>query len=355
MEEAAGDQEPGEPGPLARIAAAARASLTEAGLERLEGEIAGRRMVLWRGGSGPDLVLLHGSGQQAGSWAAVVPGLVQDHTLHVLDLPGHGESAPEKGILPMDTVVEGVETYLLGLENEAVLVGNSMGAWLATILAHRHPDRVQRIVIVNGGALLNVPAEGLTLMPANREQARKVMEALRAPESPPLSDELLDDIVLRSRNGPIGRMMQDMQGLMAHLLDGRLHEVEIPVDILWGESDRLIPLDYARRMESQLPRARLTVLERCGHIPASECPERFGAALREILERPPPDRSKSEGGEAEQRRRGEAESTDSVGEPGNPEGEEPPEEATDETADEEESVDREEGPDGGTRAPEEIP
>jgi pimeloyl-ACP methyl ester carboxylesterase len=146
---------------------------------------------------------------------------------------------------------------------------------------------VARAVLVNGGALLNVPVAGLTLTPADREEARRVMAAIRDPASPPLPDEVLDDIVARSRSGPTGRMMQDLAGLMAHLLDGRLGEVEVPVDAIWGASDGLMPLDYARRMVDQLPRARLTVLEGCGHIPPSECPERFLAVLREVLARPP--------------------------------------------------------------------
>ncbi|HVS03401.1 MAG TPA: alpha/beta hydrolase [Thermoanaerobaculia bacterium] len=275
-------------GPLAQLAAAGRAALAAASFERLEVAAAGRRLVAWRGGAGPHLVLLHGSGQQAAAWAAVAPALAEEHTVHALDLPGHGDSEPASGPLAMADVVAGLEVYLLALDGEAILVGNSMGAWLATLQAHRHPERVARVVLVNGGALLNVPEPGLTLTPADREQARQVMAALRDPASPPLPDEVLDDIVLRSKAGPIGRMLQDMPGLVAHLLDGRLHEVAAPVDILWGASDRLMPLAYARRMQGQLPRARLTVLEGCGHVPASECPQRFLQALRGVLALPPP-------------------------------------------------------------------
>ena len=279
---------PRAPGPLAKAATAARAALGAAGLERVEVDAAGQRLVLWRGGAGPDLILLHGAGQQAGAWAAVAPGLTDRYTVHVLDLPGHGDSEPAQGPLRMADVVGGLEAYLVSLPAPAILVGNSMGAWLATLQAHRHPDRVTRIVLVNGGALLNVPAEGLTLMPADREAARRVMAALRDPASPELSDDVLDDIVWRSNEGPIARMMLDSAGLMAHLLEGRLHEVEVPVDLLWGASDRLMPVAYARRMEDQLPRARLTLLEGCGHIPSAECPERFLGALRAVLDQPPP-------------------------------------------------------------------
>jgi pimeloyl-ACP methyl ester carboxylesterase len=276
-------------GPLAKQAVEARAALTEAGFERAEVEAAGRRLVVFRGGEGPDLVLLHGSGQQAGAWSKVAPGLKDSgYTVHVPDLPGHGDSQPSEGALPMATLVEGVAAYVASLDGPAILVGNSLGAWLATIQAHRHPETVARAVLINGGALLNIPAEGLTLTPTTREEARKVMAAIRHPESPQLTDEELDELVSRSGNGATSRMMQDLPGLVSHLLDGRLGEVTVPVDLVWGESDGLIPLAYAERMKDQLPRARLTVIEKCGHVPGAECPERLLAALKDVLAAGPP-------------------------------------------------------------------
>jgi pimeloyl-ACP methyl ester carboxylesterase len=291
----AGGDESSELGPLARQAAEARAALTEAGFERVEVEAAGRRLVVWRGGSGPHLVLLHGSGQQAGAWSKVAPGLKDSgYTVHVPDLPGHGDSQPSEGALPMATLVEGVAAYVGSLDGPAILVGNSLGAWLATIQAHRHPETVARAVLINGGALLNIPAEGLTLTPTTREEARKVMAAIRHPESPQLTDEELDELVSRSGTGATSRMMQDLPGLVSHLLDGRLGEVTVPVDLVWGESDGLIPLAYAERMKDQLPRARLTVIEKCGHVPGAECPERLLAALKDVLAADPPAASEEE-------------------------------------------------------------
>jgi pimeloyl-ACP methyl ester carboxylesterase len=288
-EGAAAAAAPEPEGPLARLAVASRAALSAAGLERREVEAAGRRLVLWRGGGGPHLVLLHGSGHNAGAWVAVAPALAQSYTVHALDLPGHGDSEPGEGPLAMATVVEGVEAYLKTLDGPAILVGNSFGAWLATVEAHRHPERVARVVLVNGGALFNVPPAGLSLTPPDRETARRTMAALRDPSAPALPDDVLDDVVKRAGSGPIGRLLQVPPSLMAHLLDGKLGEVAVPVDLLWGAADQLMTVAYAERMAAQLPRARLTLVERCGHIPHQECPERFLAALREVLALPPPE------------------------------------------------------------------
>ncbi len=287
--QAPGGQRPAGDGPLARRDRARRAALAEAGLERRTLDAEAGRLVYWRGGAGEPLVLLHGSGDSAGTWAAVAPALVGRWQLLVPDLAGHGESEPAEGVLPMATIFAGLEALLdqAGFESPVTLAGNSMGAWLAMVYAHRHPERVARVVAINGGAVLGEPSE-LTLMPADREQARRVMAALRDPSSPPLPDDVLDDIVRRSREGPIGRMMLDLAGMMGFLLDGRLGEVETPVDLLWGESDGLMKLRYAVRVAAGLPRARITLVPRCGHIPMGECPERFTGRLLEVLESEPP-------------------------------------------------------------------
>jgi pimeloyl-ACP methyl ester carboxylesterase len=73
-----------------------------------------------------------------------------------------------------------------------------------------------------------------------------------------------------------------------YVLDGRLHEITVPVDLIWGESDRLFSLGYARRMMAELPASRLTTIPGCGHVPQQECPSRFGAALLDVLTMPPP-------------------------------------------------------------------
>jgi pimeloyl-ACP methyl ester carboxylesterase len=143
------------------------------------------------------------------------------------------------------------------------------------------------VVAINGGAILGEPS-GIKLMPANREEARQSMAAIRHPSSPPVPDEILDDIVRRANSGPISRMMMDLAGMMAYLLDGKLGEISTPVDLLWGESDGLMKLSYAERMAAGLPRARITLIPECGHIPMGECPERFVGLLRELLTSAPP-------------------------------------------------------------------
>lgn len=275
--------------PLALHARQTRGELAAAGLERAEIAHDAGRLVVWQGGAGPDLVFLHGAGDQAGAWSKTAPPLMDRYRVHLLDLPGHGDSEPAEGPLKYSTVLAGVGAYLGGLptsgETPPILVGHSMGAWLAMVHAHRHPDRVARIVAVNGGALRG---GSFNLLPADREEARETMAALRDPSSPKIPDFVLDDVVRRTASGPVGRLVQELEDMEEHLLDGRLGEVPTPVDLIWGEADRHLDLDYARRLEQELPAARLHPLERCGHLPPNECPERFLSLLEDVLAADPP-------------------------------------------------------------------
>ena len=240
-------------------------------------------------GMGQPLLLLHGVGNLGSSWFEVAPAFDAHYRVVVPDLPGHGESQPFEGDLSMATVVAGTERLLLEVTGErpAIVVGNSMGAWIATLLALRHPDRVERIVLVDGGPLPGDPGAP-SLLPQNREEAARLMALLRDPDAPPLPDWLLDDLVRRAPTGPTARMLRDIPSLVAHMLVGRLGEVKTPADLLWGASDRLMTPAYAERLAAQLPAARLTLLEHCGHVPQIECAPAFTQKLTALLAAPPP-------------------------------------------------------------------
>jgi len=285
--------------PLAMYAASGRRALLSAGLSKSAIASPVGPQTVFKGGSGPVLVLLHGAGDQAAGWSIVAPKLLTGRTLVIPDLAGHGDSAPQKGPLSIETLLSGLSAVLdeVSPKEPVTIVGNSLGAWLACLWAREHPERVERIVLVNGGPLKHV-AEGLTLQPKNRSEARKTIEALRDPGSLRVPDFVLDDVVREAAKGPIARLAAATEGMETFVLEGRLGELTAPVDIVWGSSDRMMPLSYAGRMRDQLQRVRLTELPRCGHVPQQECPAAFTEALSKLLAGPPPDAAAT-GGEPE--------------------------------------------------------
>lgn len=276
--------------PLAAYTWWSRRALARAGLEKVTVDTRAGRQLVWQGGSGRTLVLLHGAGDQAGTWSGVAAHLAGAYRLIIPDLPGHGDSAPSAGALSMDTVLAGTREVLDRLvpDQPVILVGNSLGGWLAMLLALESPERTARVIVVNGGGLMGERPD-LTLTPGNREEARRLVSALRDPGSAFIPDFVLDDLVRQSAGGPIARLAAERQSVETHLLEGRIQQIQVPVDLLWGESDRLLDVGYARRMAEQLPAARLTLIPHCGHAPQQECPPLFGETLLKILRQDPPE------------------------------------------------------------------
>ncbi|MEO8054832.1 MAG: alpha/beta fold hydrolase [Acidobacteriota bacterium] len=275
--------------PLATLAWIGRRRLTSSGFEKHVRPSSAGPQVVFSGGAGAPVVLLHGAGDQAGGWSKVAPRLAKTFSVVALDLAGHGESAPAEGPLPFATLLAGFDGAMgAAPQGKVTLVGNSLGAWIATVWAKQHPDRVSHLVLVNGGPLLGDRPD-LTLQPKTRAEADRTLAALRDPSAPLIPDFVVDDIIREAATGPIARLAAEAKGMPAYLLDGKLAGFDVPVDLLWGASDKLVSVDYAKRLAGQLPAARLTTIERCGHAPAVECPDRFTEALLKILKDPLPE------------------------------------------------------------------
>jgi pimeloyl-ACP methyl ester carboxylesterase len=271
--------------PLTVFAWQTHLALRIAGLHKVTVPAPPGPQVAFVGGTGPAVVLLHGAGDNAGTWYRVVPHLVRSYTLVVPDLAGHGDSNPHSGPIEVRAVLDGVEAVLdaLAPRQRVVLVGNSLGAWMAMLVAHRHPELVALAVCIDGGAMKgsNVHAR---VLPRTRAEARESVAQTRDPASVPVPDFVLDDIVRHARKGPLARFAATAARMEAYVLDdAQLRELRVPVELIWGASDRLVPLDYAERMKAQLPQADLLTIERCGHVPQIECPQQLLSVLTHAL------------------------------------------------------------------------
>lgn len=277
--------------PLTLDAWFSRFALGAAGLSHQDAVGPDGRLSWFEGGEGETtLMLLHGAGDQAGTWARVVTPLVERYRVIIPDLPGHGDSDPEEGPISVDQVLAGVEAVLdATCEGQPViLVGNSLGGWVSFLTALDRPEQIVRIVAINGGPIRQENPT-VNLFPSTREEARKTMEGLMGSSSKVLPNMVLDDIVRRVGIGPASRLAATADQMGPFLLDDRLHEVTTPVDLIWGEADQLFPVAYAEKLMNGLPAARLRTLPDCGHIPHRECPVPVGEAILEVLNDAPPE------------------------------------------------------------------
>ena len=271
--------------PVAAMFWLRRSALRRAGLRKAKLSTTVGNQIVWHGGAGPLLVLLHGAGDQAGTWYKVAPELKRHFQLLIPDLAGHCESEPAAGVLSLRTLLAALEQVLNAIpwrDAPLVLVGNSLGAWMAMLYTQKCPQRVTRVILIDGGPIKGVSEIGI--MPKDREEARRALDAVLDPSTPRRPNFVIDDLVRVSNTGPISRLLAaGEEDMSKYLLDDKLASFQLPVDLIWGASDRLVPLDYAKKLQSQLPHCTLTVIERCGHGPQLERPRELTRVLLQIM------------------------------------------------------------------------
>jgi pimeloyl-ACP methyl ester carboxylesterase len=239
-------------------------------------------------GSGPPLLLVHGLASSATQdWGRLIAPLGQRFHVFAPDLPGFGQSERPPGAeysIPMQ--VEAVRGFMDAVDlGRARVAGISMGGWIASRLAGSHPERVERLVVVDAAGMRPdgppIPAE--VLLPQDVEGVRRLAAAVRHRAPVPPAFVARDILERRLREEWVVRRALLSMAAGRDWLNGTLGRADMPVLVIWGKQDALIPVDYAARLATEFPRAELTVLDGCGHVPIADCPEAFDRAVLPFL------------------------------------------------------------------------
>lgn len=223
-------------------------------------------------GSLPPLVLLHGLGTAATAFAPLLAHL-RPHISRVLapDHLGHGFSGGHHEALTPDDVIHATsEALLSSLDEPAILIGNSMGGALALKFAASHPDKVRGLVLVSpaGAPFEASDWNGLTQAFDIRCRAQASALFARVYHSPPWFLPLVAHEISDHFGRPAMRSLLASPSTSALVTPDELASLRVPILLLWGRSDNLLPrqhLDYFRR---HLPsRAQVEEPEAFGHSP----------------------------------------------------------------------------------------
>ncbi|MFP3853078.1 MAG: alpha/beta fold hydrolase [Anaerolineales bacterium] len=264
-------------------------------------EIDGVRLHYRDQGAGPPLVLIHGTFSSLHTWDGWAETLSADYRLLRLDLPGHGLTGPRHdGDYSRGADAELLADWLdrLGVER-ASLAGNSLGGAIALRFALAHPDRVDKLILIDSTGL-PVPQEAEPIaifqileVPILRNAAalftprfffRQTLEGAYAQDDR-ITEELVDRYyLLMRREGNRAALLQRMQTRDQPLAD-RYSTIEAPTLIMWGEQDSWIPVENAFRFEEVLPTVEVVVIEEAGHMPMEERPGVTAELAEEFLAR----------------------------------------------------------------------
>ena len=234
------------------------------------------------------VLLLCGIGAKRQGWYRQLPVLGERLRTIAVDYRDVGDSDPSPGPYSIADVAADVAALMreLGIER-ASLVGVSMGGFVALELALRHPELVDRLVLVvtSAGGALHVstsPEIMRLLMPGDSpvetgDGARRVCAAVAAPGFAERHPEAIDEFVEIARHRPMSRegYLRQLEACRAHDVAGRLNEIRAPTLVLHGDVDPLVPLENGRRLAARIAGARLVVYDDTGHIPEVERADAF--------------------------------------------------------------------------------
>src|SRR5207253_3786098 len=158
------------------------------------------------------------------------------------------------------------------------IVGHSLGGWLAARLALLPKSHARGLVLVNpGGAMLSEGEWTAFREVLERADARVYLE--RAFHSAPLALRLFPAEVAKAMSSPATRSFLAAVAKEDFLRDAELAAIALPVRIIWGERDRLLPAATLPFFRAHLPAAEVVVLARAGHLPHLEAPVQLARAI----------------------------------------------------------------------------
>jgi len=261
-------------------------------------QVEGRRVnVVDGGGDGPPLLFVHGLGGCWQNWLLNLPAFMGSHRVVTLDLPGFGESEMPSGPISIHGYARTLDGVCdqLGVENP-VVVGNSMGGFVAAEMALSFSTRVAKLVLVSAAGLSTEYLQREPLLAfarvwaaattrtgvrsdpvVRRPRLRRValQTVVRYPErlSVPLTYELVQGA---GKDG----FLPALEALMGYSFRDRLERIEMPVLIVWGRNDILVPVGDAARFERLIgANAHKVIFDDTGHLAMLERPSRFNELL----------------------------------------------------------------------------
>ena len=252
------------------------------------------------------MILLHGLGATNASFLPTLWSLARDHRVIAPDLPGFGDSAKPLRAYNPAFFARWLRDLMdaTGIDR-AHLIGNSMGGRIALEMGMRHPERVDRMVLLCPSPAFLKGREFVRLVQFLRPELavlplpishKQVVRSTRATFARPsrLPDpwyEAAADEFLRVFRTARGRIAFFSAARQIYLEEpwgetgfwDRLRSLTTPALFVWGQRDRLVPAKFARHVTEALPNSPSVVLDDCGHVPQYEFPRKTDRLIREFL------------------------------------------------------------------------
>lgn len=248
----------------------------------------------------PALLLLHGSNASLLTWEPWSKTLSDRFHVVSVDLPGHGLTGAVPG---GDYSEEGMARFVLAFADKVglktfALAGNSMGGGVAARFAEEHPERVTKLILVDAAGMPFKQGSGTPLafklarIPVANQLLLHITPRSFVTEGMDkaiVHKEIVTDAMIDSywdfarMEGTRAATLKRFSGQWDTYVRDHTAALKMPVLILWGHDDALIPLDSAHDWQRVVPGSRLIVYPKTGHIPMEEVADRSAQDVRAFL------------------------------------------------------------------------
>jgi len=296
---------------LLLAAACARVPAPPANLETAWGEpkifdYHGVKINYYEAGQGPPVILLHGFGASAYSWRYLAPALAEHHRVFTLELKGYGLSdKPADGKYAISDQADLVAAFIRTRDlHDLVVMGHSMGGGVTLMtyfkVAEDNPGRIKRLVLIDSAGypqkmpwfirLAGIPllnSVGTRLL-SPRFAAMIVLRKCYYNKDK-ITDEQIDTYAYYgSLPGAREAVVATAQQIVPEDIEAvtaRYKTISVPVLIIWGEDDQVVPVSVGRNFKRDIPGSELVILPKCGHIPPEEEAQETTRIVKEFLKK----------------------------------------------------------------------
>jgi pimeloyl-ACP methyl ester carboxylesterase len=250
----------------------------------------------------PVFVLVHGSNSSLHTWEPWVAALKDEYRIITIDMPGHGLTGPHPKDDYSDTAFTDVIDQVIRAKNISAFAigGNSMGGWISWNYAVRFPEKMTGLLIMDASGApdwqktkRDLPIGfRLAMTPGLKDIATKLTPRIMIEKSIRQTVSVQENITpaLIDRYWELLRYPGNRRATTLRFSQrgddpdfAKLSSLTVPVLIMWGREDKLIPVSAAAQFEAILPNDRTIIYDRVGHIPMEEIPARSAADVRDWL------------------------------------------------------------------------
>lgn len=259
-------------------------------------------------GSGPAILLIHGIGDNSTTWSTVQSKLAQRFTVIAPDLLGHGKSDKPRADYSVAAYANGMRDLLSVLDIDRVtVIGHSLGGGVAMQFAYQFPQLVDRLILVGAGGVTK--DVNIALRFASLPMGSEALALLRLPLILPTLQllgraagglfgstglgrdipdvlRILADLPEPTASSAFARTLRavvDWRGQVVTMLDRCYLTQSVPVQLIWGSGDSVIPVGHARMAHAAMPGSQLEIFDGSGHFPFHDDPDRFVEVVEKFI------------------------------------------------------------------------